>query len=102
MTGNKSRLQISVKPLGMRRVGIVRSSSKVVNAQTKDKMTELTGSELRSVIGDQVATNAKVEKMRQAMVMADVAFLTEKIHVNFKKASTATKAKEFPILAITT
>jgi hypothetical protein len=31
---------------------------------------------------------------RQAMVMT---LLTGKIHVNFEKASTATKAKEFPI-----
>jgi hypothetical protein len=35
---------------------------------------------------------------RQAMVLAEVALLTGKIQANFEKASTATKAKEFPTL----
>jgi hypothetical protein len=34
---------------------------------------------------------------RKAMVMAGVALLTGKIYVNFEKASTAIKAKEFPV-----
>jgi hypothetical protein len=59
MVYNKGGFQVPNETLSMRWIWVVRGGSEMMYPQTKHKMPKLTGSELRAIIRNQVATNAK-------------------------------------------